>query len=79
MSDGMLEAHHIDVEFVHRYIEQLPDHITNRPQPEPPIEVEEIHEGVIVETNKFKVTSREIVHLQPLGFETVFLRLQNRQ
>ena len=69
MSDGMLEAHHIDVEFVKRYIAQLPDHITNRPLPDPPVQVEEIHEGTIVETDKFKVTSREVVHLQPLGFE----------
>ena len=69
MADGMLEAHHIDVEFIKRYIAQLPDHITHRPKPEPPVLVKEIDEGTIVETDKFKVTAREVVHLQPLGFE----------
>ncbi len=51
------------------YIAQLPDHIIDRPSPEPPVLVKEIDEGTIVETDKFKVTAREVVHLQPLGFE----------
>lgn len=69
MVAGMLEMHHLDVEFVKRFVASLPDHITDRPTPEPSIGVKEIREGTVLETDKFKVTAREVEHIQILGFE----------
>ena len=79
MCDGMLEAHHIDVEFVKRYIEQLPDHITNRPQPEPPIEVEEIPRGGHRRDGQVQGNLTGDCPPAAIGIRTLFLRLQDRQ
>lgn len=67
--DGFLAAHHLDVEFVRRFVASLPAHVIDRPLPAPPLSVVEIHEGLVAETDLFRVTAREVVHLNALGFE----------
>jgi ribonuclease Z len=69
MTQSILEAHSVDVEFVKRFLNSLPEHITDRPVPEPPVQVHEISEGTVLETDKYRVTAREVAHLNLLDFE----------
>jgi ribonuclease Z len=69
MTQSILEAHSLDVEFVKRFLASLPKHITNRPVPEPPLKVQDIREGIVLETDKYRVTAREVAHLNLLDFK----------
>lgn len=68
MTEGMLSFHALDVEFVRRLVESLPEHICDRPPSEAPLEVKEFDAGTVLETDRFRVTAAEVVHLETLDF-----------
>lgn len=69
MSDAFLTAHAVDVEFVKRFVDQLPSHITARPAPTPNVRVRRVQPGVVLETDSFRVTAGVVQHLNLLGFD----------
>lgn len=69
MTRAMLEAHRVDVEFVRVFVESLPEHITERPKPQPDMQVHPLHEGVVLERDSYRVSAGEVQHLNLLGFE----------
>lgn len=68
MVAAFLEAHSVDVEFVRRFVESLPDHITERPRLEPLLDVRGVSPGLVLETDRCRVTATEVEHLNLLGF-----------
>lgn len=68
MTEGFLRAHQVDVEFVRRFVESLPDHITERPPPEPILAMHDVRAGTILETDRYRITAAEVQHLSLLGF-----------
>ena len=69
MHDAFLKAHAVDVEFVRVFVESLPDHITERPKPVPDVKIHGLQEGVVLETDSYRVIALEVQHLNLLGFE----------
>jgi ribonuclease Z len=64
MSDGAIQhMHAMDYDFVHEILSYWPPHMSKRPTQEPPFEVQDISPGVVIETDKFKVSCLHTDHL----------------
>jgi ribonuclease Z len=80
---AMVEAclfgvHRADVEFLRAYVRALPEHVTERPSPEPPFEVEELDVGSTWEREGIRVLAGCVEHHQRLGMSSVGYRVESR-
>ena len=62
LHEGALQMHASDYEFVQFIADHWPPRIKTKPTSEPPFEVRDVMPGVIVETDKFKVTAVSTPH-----------------
>lgn len=77
---AMVEAsiygvHATDIEYVRRYVEALPAHVTDQPYRAPSLAVEEIDVGFCLERNGFRLTTGAVEHHQRLGTPSVAYRV----
>lgn len=74
-------AHEVDVLHMKIYLEKyLPDHVTNRPSPEPPIQVTEFgDDGEVIKTPNFTVISKPVEHYNKWGIPCVGYRVESRE
>jgi ribonuclease Z len=64
MSNGAIRhMHAMDYDFVHEILTYWPPHMKKRPTQEPPFKAKNISPGVVIETDKFKVSCLETDHL----------------
>jgi ribonuclease Z len=64
MSEGAIRhMHAMDYDFVHEILSYWPPHMSKRPTQEPPFKAQNISPGVVIETDKFKVSCLETDHL----------------
>lgn len=79
MSDSTVYgAHKVDVEFVEKFLKVLPDSVTWRPISKVPVEVREIEEGIVLESEKFKVTAGLVEHINSMGFPCFGYRVDSK-
>ena len=81
-TSAMVEAsifgvHRADVEFVRGYLRALPDHVTQRPLPDPPFEAHEIEVGFQLERPAYSIRTGEVVHHQRVGMPSVAYRIDS--
>jgi ribonuclease Z len=77
MSDSTIfGSHKADVDYVRQYIQALPPHIKERPQPSPAIEVQEIDEGFEYSGEDFRVIAGRVEHHQRVGMPSVGYRVE---
>ena len=75
MSDGALYGmHQMDVEFVKKRVR---DPVPMKAEPEPPVDVNHVSTGVVVETDAFKVTAAPTPHLTSMGKESYAYRVDS--
>jgi ribonuclease Z len=76
MSNGAIEGmHKMDVEFVKKRVR---DPQPMKALPEPPVNVKEIAQGIVLETDNLKVTATETPHLRSLGKKSFAFRVDSR-
>jgi len=80
---AMVEAsvfgvHRADVEFVREYLRALPPQVTDRPDEEPPVAVEEIDVGFVWERDGVRVLAGRVEHHQRVGMPSVGYRVESR-
>ena len=81
MSDKTIfGAHETDILHMKIYLEQyLPKHVTNRPQAEVPVIVNEIKEGEVLKTENFRVISKSVEHYNKWGIPCVGYRVESTE
>jgi ribonuclease Z len=79
MSDGAFQGiHKMDVKFVTQLVATWPEEMKQRPAPELPVELKEVGPGVVLESEKFKVTATETPHIAPsFGMKSLAYRVDS--
>jgi len=77
MSDAMIYgAFKPEVDFIKSYIRALPPHITNRPEIDPPIEVQDVGPSFLHRTDRYTVIAGEVEHHQRCGMPSFGYRVE---
>ena len=78
MSTGAIRRmNEMNYEFVHDILENWPPTMANRPVREPPFSVRDIGPGVVLETDRFRVTSMETTHLPDPAMTSLGYRVES--
>jgi ribonuclease Z len=78
MARGMIfSGHATDVAYVKGLVGTWPDDVPGRPRLEPPIAVEDIEAGLVVETPHYRVTATEVPHFQQFGVMSLAYRVDS--
>jgi ribonuclease Z len=79
MSDHMIfDAHKADVDFVAKYVKNLPEHIKWKPVPKVPLKVNEIGVGVVLETEEYRITAGKVDHFEDFGMPSLAYRIDSK-
>lgn len=73
----VFDGHYTDVEYARGLVGTWPDDVPGRPQPEPPFTVEDVDEGLIAETERWKVTAVAVPHFQKFGVQSLAYRIDS--
>jgi ribonuclease Z len=81
-TSAMVEAsifgvHRADVEFVRGYLRALPDHVTDRPLPDPPFEAQDIDVGFRLERPAYSIRTGAVAHHQRVGMPSIAYRIES--
>src|SRR5205823_5425008 len=79
---AMVEAsvfgvHRADVDFLRGYIRALPDHVVERPTPDPPFRTHEIDVGWSWRHDGIRVETGAVEHHQRIGMPSVAYRIES--
>ena len=72
---AIFEMHKVDMEFVKHLIDSWPDGGTQPPVGQPPVDVKDREAGLVVETDRFKVTAIETPHYRSMGVRSLGYRV----
>lgn len=83
-TSAMVEAsifgvHKADVDFVRGYLDALPDHVTDRPVPDPPFDAREIDVGFTLDRPGYCIRTGAVVHHQRVGMPSIAYRIESEQ
>lgn len=73
----VFDGHYTDVEFARGLAGSWPDDVPGRPLLEPPFTAEDVGEGVIAETDRWKVTAVTVPHFQKFGVQSLAYRIDS--
>nr|WP_229583351.1 MBL fold metallo-hydrolase [Paracoccus sp. S-4012] len=73
----VFDGHYTDVEFARGLAGTWPDDVPGRPLPEPPFTAEDIGEGLVAETDRWRVTAVAVPHFQKFGVKSLAYRIDS--